>query len=164
MSQSGSRLSSKKKYFRKRDGCRHVVNNTQVQKDKMKILVGYDESKEADKALSLALKHAEAFNAEVLIMTSLEQSPTLKKVDIDKAESRLENLRKRFTSDGISCDVRASVSYQAPGEDLVDFAKENDIDQIIIGVKNRSKVGKLLLGSNAHFIIMKAPCPVLAVK
>lgn len=130
----------------------------------MKILVGYDESKVADQALSLALKHAKAFNAEVLIMTSLEQSPMLKKEDIDKAESRLENLRKPFTADGISCGAHANVSYQAPGEDLVNFAKENDIDQIIIGVKKRSKVGKMLFGSNAQFIILEAPCPVLAVK
>ena len=130
----------------------------------MKILVGYDGTKVADQALTLALKHAKAFNAEVLIMTSLEQSPMLKKVDIDRAESRLEKLRKPFTADGISCEALANVSYQSPGEDLVNFAKKKDIDQIIIGVKNRSKVGKLLLGSNAHVIIMTAPCPVLAVK
>jgi len=130
----------------------------------MKILVGYDGSKVAEQALSFALKHAKAFNAEVLIITSLEQSPMLKKVDIDKAESRLEKLKKPFTADGISCSALTNVSYQTPGDDLVNFAKKNDIDQIIIGVKNRSKVGKLMLGSNAHLIIMKAPCPVLAVK
>jgi len=135
-----------------------------VKENKMKILVGYDQSKVADQALSLALKQAKAFNAEVIIMTSLEQSPMLKKEDIDKAESRLENLRKPFTADGISCDARANVSYQSPGEDLVNFAKQNDIDQIIIGVKKRSKVGKLLFGSNAHFIILEASCPVLAAK
>lgn len=130
----------------------------------MKMLVGYDGSKVADEALSLALKHAKAFNAEVFIITSLEQSPMLKKVDIDKAENRLEKLRGPFTANGISCSARTNVSYQKPGEDLVNFAKQNDIDQIIIGVKNRSKVGKLILGSNAHVIIMTAPCPVLAVK
>ena len=130
----------------------------------MKILVGYDNSKVADQALILALKHAKAFNAEVLIMTSLEQSPMLEKLDIDKAESKLENLKKPFIAGGISCDTHSSVSYQKPGEDLVNFAKENDVDQIIIGVKNRSKVGKLILGSNAHVIIMTAPCPVLAVR
>jgi nucleotide-binding universal stress UspA family protein len=135
-----------------------------VKEGKMKILVGYKESKMADLALNLALKHAKAFNAEVIIITSLEQSLMLKKEDIDKAESKLENLRKPFIADGISCDTRAYVSYQSPGEDLVNFAKENDIDQIIIGVKKRSKVGKLLFGSNAHFILLEAPCPVLAVK
>jgi nucleotide-binding universal stress UspA family protein len=130
----------------------------------MKILVGYDGTKAADQAMILALKHAEAFNAEVLLITSLEQSPTLKKVDIDKAESKLEKLKEPFSAAGIPCEARTNVSYQTPGEDLVSLAEKNDIDQIIIGVKNRSKVGKLILGSNAHVIIMTAPCPVLAVR
>ena len=74
----------------------------------------------------------------------------------------------QFTEDvsGLKLDASAAptIVYKKPGEDLVRFANENEIDQIIIGVKNRSKVGKLLLGSNAHYIIMEAPCPVLAVK
>ena len=130
----------------------------------MKILVGYEESRVADEALKLAHKHAKAFGADVLIMTSLEQSPTLKKEDIDKAESRLEKVKKQFTADEISCETHALVSYQSAGEDLVSFAKENDVDEIIIGVKRRSKVGKLVFGSNAQYIILEAPCPVLSVK
>jgi len=63
-----------------------------VKEDKMKILVGYEESRVADAALKLALKHARAFGADVLIVTSLEQGPALKKEDIDKAENRLERL------------------------------------------------------------------------
>jgi nucleotide-binding universal stress UspA family protein len=51
-----------------------------------------------------------------------------------------------------------------PGEDLVDYAGENGIDEIIIGIKRRSKVGKLLFGSNAQYVILKAPCPVVTVK
>ncbi|CAB1059363.1 hypothetical protein D1BOALGB6SA_4125 [Olavius sp. associated proteobacterium Delta 1] len=130
----------------------------------MKILVGYEESKVAEAALKLGLKHAKAFGADIFIVTSLEQSPTLKKEDIDKAESKLENIRKSFTADDIACETRAIVSYQPPGEDLVNLAKENDIDEIIIGVKRRSKVGKLVFGSNAQYVILEASCPVVSVK
>ncbi|MGW8186758.1 MAG: universal stress protein, partial [Desulfobacterales bacterium] len=52
----------------------------------------------------------------------------------------------------------------SPGEDLVQFAKENRIDEIIIGVRRRSKVGKLVFGSTAQFVILNAPCPVVSVK
>jgi len=130
----------------------------------MKILVGYEESRVADAALKLALKHAKAFGADLFIVTSLEQGPALKKEDIDRAESRLEKIRKPFTSDDIPCEARVTVSYQSPGEDLVNFAKENDIDEIIIGVKRRSKVGKLVFGSNAQYVILEAPCPVVSVQ
>jgi nucleotide-binding universal stress UspA family protein len=130
----------------------------------MKILVGYNDSKVTEDLLKLAHKHGLAFKADVYIVTSLEQSPTLKKEDIDKAESKLENLIKPFNADNIGCETYTSVSYESPGEDLVRFAKENDIDEIIIGVKRRSKVGKLVFGSTAQYVILKAPCPVLTVK
>jgi nucleotide-binding universal stress UspA family protein len=130
----------------------------------MKILVGYDESRVAEAALTLALKHAKAFGADILVVTSLEQGPMLKKEDIDMAESKLEKIKTPFTADDIPCETRTTVSYQSPGEDLVNFAKENDVDEIIIGVKRRSKVGKLVFGSNAQYVILEAPCPVVSVQ
>jgi len=130
----------------------------------MKILVGYEESRVADEALKLAQVHAKAFDAEVLVLNSLEQSPTLKKEDIDKAENKLEKIKTALEAEGITCKAHASVSYQSPGEDLVNFAKENQVDEIIIGVRRRSKVGKLVFGSTAQFVILESPCPVLSVK
>ena len=52
----------------------------------------------------------------------------------------------------------------SPGEDLIEFANENKIDQIVVGVKRRSKVGKLLMGSTAQYVILQAECPVITVK
>ena len=77
----------------------------------MKILVGYDETRVAEAALKLAHKHARAFDAKIYIINSLEQSPTLKKEDIDKAESKLEKIKTSFEADGIACEANASVSY-----------------------------------------------------
>jgi nucleotide-binding universal stress UspA family protein len=130
----------------------------------MKILVGYDGSKVAEEAVKLAQKHGHAFKAEIYILTSLMQSPTLKKEDIDKAESKLEKLRTPFKVDDIPCETQASVSFQSPGENLVYYAKDNNIDEIIIGVRRRSKVGKMVFGSTAQYVILEAPCPVVAVK
>ena len=65
----------------------------------MRILVGYDGSKVADDVIKLANKHAQAFKAEVHIVTSLEQGAGLKKEDIDKAESKLEKLSSFFLID-----------------------------------------------------------------
>jgi nucleotide-binding universal stress UspA family protein len=46
----------------------------------------------------------------------------------------------------------------------VSFAEENDIDQIFIGVEKVSRTQKIIVGSNAQYIILKAPCPVVTVK
>ena len=50
------------------------------------------------------------------------------------------------------------------GEDLVQIAEEKKVDEIIIGVRRRSKVGKLIFGSTAQYVILNAPSPVVAVK
>ncbi len=130
----------------------------------MKFLVGYDGSNEAEDALKEAQKHANVFDADVYIVTSLEQSSTLEKAEIEKAEGELEYLRTPFNIDDIPCETFVAVSYLPPGEDLIQFAKENSVDEIFIGVKKRSKVGKFVFGSTAQYVILNAPCPVVVVK
>ena len=130
----------------------------------MKILVGYEKSAVAEEALDLAKKHAKAFDAKVYLLTSLTRSHELQLEDIQKSERELEHLRTQFTAEGIACETHAIVSAMSPGEELVQFATENEIDEIVIGVRRRSKVGKLLFGSNAQYVILQAECPVLAVK
>lgn len=130
----------------------------------MKIMVGYDGSNSAKDALALAKKHAAAFNAEVLIVTSLTGGNVTHAVEVEHANEDLEAAKKAFDSEGIHCETKLLVRGMTPGEDLVEYAKEKSIDEIIIGIKRRSKVGKLLFGSNAQYIIIKAPCPVVTVK
>ncbi len=130
----------------------------------MKILVGYDGSRASEKALKLAQNHAKAFNADIYLLTSLEQGPTLQKEDIEKAEDDLENLKRPFKSDSIHCEADVVVSHLSAGEDLVQFIQENKIDEVFIGVKKRSKVEKLVFGSTAQYVILNAPCPVILVK
>lgn len=130
----------------------------------MKILVGYDGSKVAEDALKLAQEHARIFEASIHIFTSLPQGPELQKEDIEEAESRLERLKLTFGFDKIPCETHASVTYRTAGEDLVQFSKGNGIDCIFVGVRKRSKVGKLVFGSTAQYVILEAPCPVVTVK
>jgi len=46
----------------------------------------------------------------------------------------------------------------------VEFAADKKVDEIIIGIEKKSKVGKLLFGSNAQYIILQSACPVVSVK
>ena len=50
------------------------------------------------------------------------------------------------------------------GEDIVAFANEKQVDEIIIGVKSRSNLRKLLFGSTAQTVILEADCPVVTVR
>jgi nucleotide-binding universal stress UspA family protein len=94
----------------------------------------------------------------------MQQGPTLEKIDIEKAEGELEYLRTPFNVDGIPCETEVLVNYLDSGQNLVQFAKENQIDVIFVGVQKKSKVGKLVFGSTAQYVILEAHCPVMTVK
>jgi nucleotide-binding universal stress UspA family protein len=61
-------------------------------------------------------------------------------------------------------EVRQLVRGNEPAEDLIAVAEEEKAEFIVIGLRRRTPVGKLILGSNAQRILLDATCPVLAVK
>jgi nucleotide-binding universal stress UspA family protein len=131
----------------------------------MKILVGYDGSDVAKEALMVALKHAGAFaGSEVYVVTSMAGGPEVSRQEFERAEGELRYTQSVFIKDKIPCTTRLLVRGMTPGEDLVQFIAENGIDEVIIGVRRRSKVGKLLFGSTAQKVILDAKCPVVTVK
>ncbi len=130
----------------------------------MKILVGYDGSNSAKEALSFAKIHAKQFGAGVDVVTSMEKGTEGQRDEIEQAENGLVWAKSLFEENGIACNTHLLIRGLSPGEDIVEFAAENHVDEIVIGVKRRSKVSKLLLGSTAQYIILQAGCPVVSVK
>jgi nucleotide-binding universal stress UspA family protein len=130
----------------------------------MKLLVGYDGSNSAKEALNLAKIHAKVFGASIAVVTSMEKGTEGQREDIAQAEKGLEWAKSLFEENEIECDTHLLIRGLSPGEDIVEFAKESQVDEIVVGVKRRSKVGKLLMGSTAQYIILQAPCPVVSVK
>lgn len=130
----------------------------------MKILVGYNGGEVGRLALSLARDYALKNTAFVYIITSMEGGASEKQSDILKAEENLEFAGKLMEHSGVEFDAQQSVRGLSPGEDLVRFARENDIDHIFLGIKKTSRTQKALLGSTSRHVILKAPCPVTTVK
>jgi nucleotide-binding universal stress UspA family protein len=130
----------------------------------MQIVVGYDGSNAAKEALDAARRYAKAFNGNVDVITSMAKGTSDEQPEILQAERELEYARSVFEKDNISAESHLLIRGLTPGEDIVKFADEQRSDLIVVGVKRRSKVGKLLMGSTAQYVIIKAACPVLAVK
>ena len=130
----------------------------------MKILIGYDGTNSAKEALNLAKSHAKVFGASVEVVTSMQKGTESEREVIERAERGLEYAKSVFEKDEIACNTHLLIRGLTAGEDLVEFANENQIDQIVVGVKRRSKVGKLLMGSTAQYVILQAECPVVTVK
>jgi nucleotide-binding universal stress UspA family protein len=129
-----------------------------------RILVGFSGSDDSVNALNAAKIHAKAFNATVFVMMSMVGGPDIPRRDFVRAERLLEDAAEELKTEGIGCETHLSVRGLMPGEDLVTFAAENRIDEIVIGVRNRSRVGKFIFGSTAQYVILKAECPVVSVK
>lgn len=130
----------------------------------MKILVGYDGSNQAKEALNLATKHAKAFNATVYVVCSMKKESQNTQGEIEQAWESLEYTRQFLSDNGIPVETHLLVRGFTPGEDLVEFAREHDIDEIIVGIRKTSPVGKIVFGSNARYVILNAHCPVVTVK
>ncbi|WP_321492275.1 universal stress protein [uncultured Desulfobacter sp.] len=131
----------------------------------MKLLVGYKSgTNQAENLLELAIKRAQLFNATVLIVTIMAEGMEKDQELINEAQAGLETAKTHFDKKKIPCETHLLIRGIDPGDDLVNFAKESQVDEIIIGVKNRTKVGKLLLGSTAQAVVLNAHCPVVTMK
>lgn len=134
----------------------------------MQILVGYDDSSPSKKALELGRKRAKALGAKVHVVTCYEQKfEDVTRHDLDALktrEARLEEVKKSLEGDGIECAVELIGNNLTSGETLVQYAEDHGIDEIVIGVQTTSRVGKLLFGSTAQYVILRAACPVTSVK
>jgi nucleotide-binding universal stress UspA family protein len=90
-----------------------------------------------------------------------------KDFDMDEArrfEAELTAIQANLDEVGVEHEVRQLVRGNEPAEDLIEVAEEVKADFIVIGLRRRTPVGKLILGSNAQRILLDASCPVLAVK
>lgn len=136
----------------------------------MGIVVGYVANPEGRTALEQA--GAAAVRLEVPLVVVHSRRPG-REVDADEAE-QLEGVfagvREELAAAGLTHELREVPDSEDAGDDLITAAEEvmaaegSGATLIVIGLRRRTPVGKLILGSSAQRILLDAPCPVLAVK
>jgi len=127
-------------------------------------LVGYTGSPESRAALKLAIEEARLHGAKLFVINSQEGGATEKREELAEIQEALQSARELLADADIAYEASESVRGLSPGEDLVRFAADNKIDRIFVGVEKKSRTRKLILGSTAQFIILKADCPVVSAK
>ena len=140
----------------------------------MNILVCYNGDPLAKKVLETGIKMGIAFGAEIHIFASIssgEDSNEVFKIIKDQTEKEIENAKKEgekssqiVKKNGLAYKTHISNQGKNPGEDIIDFAKQIEAEQIVVGVRARSRVGKLIFGSTARYVILNSPCPVMTVR
>lgn len=122
----------------------------------MAIVVGHLSTPEGQEALTTAVTEARHRDVPLVVVTGAGRG------DEAGRAAALESLESHLSNAGVEHSVVAGTGDLA--EDLVRTAVEATADLIVIGLRRRSPVGKLILGSGAQRILLEAPCPVLAVK
>ncbi len=130
----------------------------------MAIVVGYLATKEGRAALRRAAEECLLRNTKLIVVSSHRGGKDFDAEEAARFEDELLRVGEALQERGLEHEVRQLVRGNDPSEDLIAVAEEAGADFIVIGLRRRSPVGKLILGSNAQRILLDASCPVLAVK
>ncbi|WP_151082603.1 universal stress protein [Nocardioides cynanchi] len=128
------------------------------------VVVGYVAKPEGEAAVEQGIAEAKLRGVSLIVVNSQRGG---REYDDDaslRTEHDLTSLEEKLKASGVEHEVRHLVRGFEPAEDLISIAEATDADLIVIGLRRRTPVGKLILGSNAQRILLDAPCPVLAVK
>jgi nucleotide-binding universal stress UspA family protein len=145
-----------------------------------KILVALDGSKSADRALDFALDLAKKYSAEVTVISVFDVpsvslvAPSLVFAPISTSKY-LDDLRifhEKVLAEALKKAKRLNTGLKVStkflqgraADEIVETAREEGCDIIVIGSRGLGGIKEFLLGSTSHRVADEAPCPVLIVK
>lgn len=138
----------------------------------MTILIAYDGSEPAQKAVDHAI--AEHADKDVILLRVVEVAGgatsagfnIIKEMLKERTEKGAVEVPSRVKDKLDEADIEFEIEtvFGDPAEEIVEFAEENDIEQILIGNHGRSSVSRVLLGSVAEKVVRRAPMPVTVVR
>ena len=140
-----------------------------------KVLVPIDFSDYSKSALRYAVNFAKSFNAEIILIYVVEPviyppdfsmgqiaMPSINTEWDDRAKDELQKLAKSEIIGAVK--VKTIIKTGKPFVEIIETAKEENVDFIIIATHGHSGVEHILFGSTAEKVVRKAPCPVLTLR
>jgi nucleotide-binding universal stress UspA family protein len=138
------------------------------------ILVATDGSDDAGRAIDLAADLVKAYGARLTVLTvggnvSRDELTQLARAEGGIAEA-LHLLADRVLLDagararrGGATDVRTHLAWGDPAEAIIEAARREHADAIVLGRRGRGRLAGLVLGSVSQKLVCLAPCPVIVV-
>lgn len=128
----------------------------------MTVVVGYVPNELGEATLAAAIEEAQRRGTDLVAVNTTRAD---RLVDPRYAQdAQAEALESRLAASGVPYAVRRFTSTELAADDVLNTAAEVGAELIVIGLRHRSPVGKLLMGSTAQSILLDADCSVLAVK
>ncbi len=128
----------------------------------MTVVVGYIPNQHGEAALKAGLAEARLRGSDLLVVNATRGDSLIDRKYL--GESGLADLESRLSAEaGVSAAVRQAMGPDVAAE-IIRVAGEVDAELLVIGLRRRTPVGKMIMGSVAQHVLIDAPCPVLAVK
>jgi nucleotide-binding universal stress UspA family protein len=128
----------------------------------MTILVAYVPRPEGKAALEKGMEIAGRRKERLVVVNA---SPGGSKEDPSMADVQdVERVEQLLARSGLDATFKQFVRGKSAIEEIEEMVDELQVSLLIIGLRKRTPVGKLFLGSVAQEILLSVPCPVLSVK
>ena len=128
----------------------------------MTVVVGYVPNELGEATLAAAIEEARRRGTDLVAVNTTRGDRLVDPRYTQDAQA--EALESRLAASGVPYAVRRFTSTELAADDVLTVAEEVDAELIVIGLRHRTPVGKLIMGSTAQSILLDATCHVLAVK
>lgn len=138
----------------------------------MAVLVPYDGSHPAQKAVEYAVRTRG--NEEIVLLRVIEMASGSIEAGLNIVQEKLKELEEKEVAelseeirailDAGDVDFRIETAVGKPAKEIISFAEENDVSEIIIGSHGRAGPTRVLLGSVAENVVRRAPMTVVVVR
>lgn len=130
----------------------------------MTVVVGYVPTKEGEAALRRAADESVLRREDLVVVRPADTEREGRAPEARRLDETLARVRVQVAGCGRTVLEHPDADGLDTAEALMAAADAHDASCIVIGLRRRSAVGKLLLGSSAQRVLLEASCPVIAVK
>lgn len=152
---------------------REWVGRSTNEVDLRKVLAAHDFSGDSELAVRYALSLSEEYQSEIHLLHVLEPSPWPQPAPTpwsasgtDQAfEEAARRLHNAIPPDArYWCELKYVINQGQPYREILNYAEENEVDLICMGVQGTGFGMRALFGSNVDRVLRQAPCPVLIAR
>ena len=127
----------------------------------MTVVVGYIPDQYGEAALTAGIEEAQRRGTDLVVVNASKGDALVDRRYV--GEAGLAGLEERLAELDITHEVRQAIGADV-AQEILRVATDTDAAVVVIGLRHRTPVGKMIMGSVAQQVLLEAHCPVLAVK